>query len=271
MRVDAALRLLAVPLCGALVYAAVMPVIKGLSATSLFTGLLYGFIVSMAVGVPLLLLGDRFFPASKARHIVSSLLQSLLIYVVYGGFSGRLLLVAIVGGLVLGLLYTAVAKGIERYAAKHQERQQGKAYVLGIPLCGGIPVAVLITSAIGDGSGTTLTSWIFLFLVGAGLSMLAGPLADRANSHDPLALCHRRSDHRIADMAALWCSGLASDSCRTAHEFSDAPDQIRCASFCLDGLCIRFAVYRLPLDLFVVSPPQRQRCPLSAIASDTAA
>ncbi len=174
MRVDAALRLLAVPLCGALVYAAVMPVLKGLSATSLFTGLLYGFIVSMVVGIPLLLVGDRFFPASKARHIVSSLLQSLLIYVVYGGFSGRLLLVAIVGGLVLGLLYTAVAKGIERYAAKHQERQQGKAYVLGIPLCGGIPVAVVITSAIDDGSGTTLTSWILFFLVGAGLSMLAG-------------------------------------------------------------------------------------------------
>ncbi|MCQ2995022.1 hypothetical protein NLO95_12940 [Pseudomonas syringae] len=80
MRVDAALRLLAVPLCGALVYAAVMPLLKGLSATSLFTGLLYGFIVSMVVGVPLLLVGDRFFPGSKARHIVSSLLQSLLLY-----------------------------------------------------------------------------------------------------------------------------------------------------------------------------------------------
>ncbi|MEB0165770.1 MULTISPECIES: hypothetical protein [unclassified Pseudomonas] len=170
MRADGVLRLFAVPFCGALVYAAFMPLLKGFNFTSLFSGFLFGFIVSMFVGIPLLLLGDKVFPGYRVRHILSSLFQSLLIYLVYGGFTLHLLVVAIAGGLVLGGLYTALAMRIEQHVAKQNEPQRGRGYILGIPLCGGLS---LVAAAWGFFSGTEFVAFFVLFFfVGAGLSML---------------------------------------------------------------------------------------------------
>lgn len=94
-------------------------------------------------------------------------------YLVYTGYSPRLLLVAALVGAVLGLFYTAFDRFLVRYAAHSQVPQMSKIYVLGIPLCGGVTLAVVASMALGDGS-ETLATFILSFLVGAGLSMLAG-------------------------------------------------------------------------------------------------
>lgn len=171
MKLLSAFRLLAVPVGGAVSFGLFMPFMSGLDLA--IVGMLLGFIGSMLVGIPFLLMGDRFFPGFKGRHVLSGVLQVVVTYLVYTGYSPRLLLVAALGGAVLGLLYTAFDKFLVRYAANNQVPQMSKAYVLGIPLCGGVTLAVVATLALGDGSGA-LASFIIFFLVGAGLGMAAG-------------------------------------------------------------------------------------------------
>lgn len=175
MRADGALRLLALPLCGALVGAVIMPLLKGPEFMYGFSGFLYGFILSMFIGLPLLLLGDRFWAGFKGRHIASGLLQGMLVYLVYGGFGLRHLVTAIVGGLVLGLLYAWIIKRIEQFAASGPGPQRGKGYLLGLPLCGGLPIAVAALYAFdASANESPVAIFFFVFFIGAGLSMLLG-------------------------------------------------------------------------------------------------
>lgn len=173
MKLLSAFRLFAVPVGGALSFGLFMPWISGFNPGLIAVGLILGFIGSMLVGIPFLLMGDRFFPGFKARHVLSSVLQVVVTYLVYTGYSPRLLLVAALVGAVLGLFYTAFDRFLVRYAAHSQVPQMSKIYVLGIPLCGGVTLAVVASMALGDGS-ETLATFILSFLVGAGLSMLAG-------------------------------------------------------------------------------------------------
>lgn len=184
MKILSAFRLLAVPVGGALSFGLFMPFISGLHLV--IVGLLLGFTGSMLVGIPFLLIGDRCFPGFKARHVVSSVLQVMFIYVLYSGFNPQLWIAAVVIGVVLGLLYTAFDRYLVRYAARSPVLQMSKAYVFGIPLCGGVSLAVAATWAFASPS-EIVPSFIFSFLVGAGIAMLVGwPflwLTDRLLTH----------------------------------------------------------------------------------------
>lgn len=184
MKILSAFRILAVPLGGALSFGLFMPFISGLHLV--IVGMLLGFIGSMLVGIPFLLIGDRCFPGFKARHVLSSVLQILFIYVLYSGFQPRLWIAALAIGVVLGLLYTAFDRYLVRYAARSPVPQMSKAYVFGIPLCGGSSLAVVATWAFASPS-EIVPSLIFSFLVGAGIAMLVGwPvlwLTDRLLTH----------------------------------------------------------------------------------------
>lgn len=185
MKILSAFRILAVPLGGALSFGLFMPFISGLHLV--IVGMLLGFIGSMLVGIPLLLIGDRCFPGFKARHVLSSVLQILFIYVLYSGFQPRLWIAAVAIGVVLGLLYTAFDRYLVRYAARSPVPQMGNAYVWGIPICAGIPLAIVAMLILSDGSSGHMAALILFFLVGMGIGMLVGwPvlwLTDRLLTH----------------------------------------------------------------------------------------
>ena len=79
MRPNAELRLFALPLCAGLVYAVIKGLIKGWNGTELFSGFLFGSVIAMVLGIPLLLWTERRCPQARARYLWISLILSLAV------------------------------------------------------------------------------------------------------------------------------------------------------------------------------------------------
>lgn len=170
MRPNGELRLFAVPLCGGVVYAIAKGMLIGWSDSVLFSGFLFGSVISIVLGIPLLLLGDRRFDRFRARHMVSGLIQSLVACLLVGAWGWHLLVVTVLGGLALGVLYSVVVSGIDRLpASADAPLRSGWGRVVSVPLSGGLTLGVAAVLFLSDGAAFVLFS-----LIGALLGMLVG-------------------------------------------------------------------------------------------------
>ncbi|KQQ62537.1 hypothetical protein ASF84_27275 [Pseudomonas sp. Leaf127] len=165
MKPHAELRLCAVPLCAGLVYGTAKGLALGWNASNLFSGFLFGVVIAIVVGIPLLLWGDRRFERFKSRHLISALLQSLVAVLL----ARSTWLMWAVGGLALGVLYTAVVSAIERLEVRPKGARSRWTTIVAVPLSGGLVLggaaAVLAQSA---------GMFMFFTLIGTLLSMLFG-------------------------------------------------------------------------------------------------
>lgn len=171
MKPHAELRLCAVPVCGGLVLSIAKALVNGWNSTELFSGFLFGFLIATVVGIPLLLWGDRRCGQFKWRHVLSTLVQSLVMVLMVRGSFLNLLLMWAIGGLTLGVLYTAVVTAIERLPVRRAGGgRQRWGMIVAVPVSGGLTagsVAALFYSA-----DSTLQMFLFFALVGVSLSML---------------------------------------------------------------------------------------------------
>lgn len=171
MKPNAELRLFAVPLCGGLIYAVTKGLVNGLDASQLFSGFVYGSVIAIVLGIPLLLWGDRRCPPLPGRHFFSSLVQALAAAVLLGA-STRHLLLAVLGGLALGGLFTLLVRGIEALpVAGEGAERQGWSRVLMVPLSGALTLGSIATALYPKGV-ESLPMFFFGGLIGAWLSVL---------------------------------------------------------------------------------------------------
>ncbi|MGC5700768.1 hypothetical protein J4P02_11280 [Pseudomonas sp. NFXW11] len=170
---NAELRLFAVPLCAALVYALIKGLVNGWAASQLFSGFLFGSVIAMLLGIPLLLWGDRRCPGAPWRHLGSSLLQALVAGLLLGP-SPRHLLLALLGGLALGALSSLVLRGIERLPAPPDHGQsRGWGRLLAVPLSGALTLGAVAVALYPKGS-ESLPVLLMGGMVGAWIGMLVG-------------------------------------------------------------------------------------------------
>lgn len=171
MKSNAELRLFAVPLCGGLIYAVTKGLVNGWNASQLFSGFVYGSVIAIVLGIPLLLWGDRRCPALPGRHFFSSLVQALAAAVLLGAATRHLLL-AVLGGLALGGLFTLLVRGIEALpVAGEGPERQGWSRVLMVPLSGALTLGSIATALYPKGV-ESLPMFFFGGLIGAWLSVL---------------------------------------------------------------------------------------------------
>lgn len=240
MRPNAELRLSAVPLAGGLVYALTKGLLKGWSAPELFSGFLFGSVLALCLGVPFLVWGDRRWPDSRLRHLLSGLLQSLVASLLVGGSLIQTSLLTVLGGLAVGVLLALVLAAIDRLGPARATR---RAPILAVPLSGALTlggVAVLLYPldmeslplfVLGAAIGTwlaVLVCWPMLWLVerwftsrwryvmGGGLSGLLLSLlfsVPGAVEHAPLASARAVSGLLQAGAACVGVGLLAGLLC----------------------------------------------------------
>lgn len=171
MKPHAELRLCAVPVCGGLVLSIAKALVNGWNSTELFSGFLFGFLIATVVGIPLLLWGDRRCGPFKGRHVLSALVQSLvMVLMVHDSFINLLLMWAI-GGLTLGVLYTAVVTAIERLPVRRAGGgRQRWGMIVAVPVSGAMAVGG--TAMLFPLGLEPLRMAIFFAFIGALLSML---------------------------------------------------------------------------------------------------
>jgi tetrahydromethanopterin S-methyltransferase subunit F len=168
MAPDGELRLFAVPMCGGLVYAGAKALVLGPSAAALFSGFLFGSVIAIVLGIPLLLWGDRRCPGSRLRHLLSALLQSLAANLLLGLPVVTLLWSTLAGGLALGLLSSLVLLGIERLPGRTPAHRRSPASVIAVPLSGGLTLGLAASVFIEHSLG----AFCLFFLIGGLLGML---------------------------------------------------------------------------------------------------
>jgi len=165
---DGVLRLFAVPMCGGLVYAGAKALVLGPSASALFSGFLFGSLIAIVLGIPLLLWGDRRCPGSRARHLFSALLQSLAANLLLGLSPSTLLLSTLAGGLALGLVFSLALLGIERLPGRAQAPRRSPGSIIAVPLSGGLTLGLAATLFMDHSLG----AFCLFFLIGGLLGML---------------------------------------------------------------------------------------------------
>ncbi|WP_459747327.1 hypothetical protein [Pseudomonas sp. 3A(2025)] len=171
MKPHAELRLCAVPVCGGLVLSIAKALVNGWDSTELFSGFLFGFVIATVVGIPLLLWGDRRCGQFKGRHVLSALVQSLVMVLMVRDSFINLLLMCAIGGLTLGLLYTVVVTAIERLPVRRAAGgRQRWGMIVAVPVSGA--VAVGATAMLFPLGLEPLRMAVFFALIGALLSML---------------------------------------------------------------------------------------------------
>ena len=168
MAPDGELRLFAVPMCGGLVYAGAKALVLGPSAAAVFSGFLFGSVIAIVLGLPLLLWGDRRCPGSRLRHLLSALLQSLAANLLLGLPLGTLLWSTLAGGLALGLLSSLVLLGIERLPSRTPPLRRSPGSIIAVPLSGGLTLGLAASVFIEHSLG----AFCLFFLIGGLLGML---------------------------------------------------------------------------------------------------
>ncbi|WP_248747915.1 hypothetical protein [Pseudomonas sp. MWU12-2037] len=160
----------AVPLCGGVVYAIAKGMLIGWSDSVLFSGFLFGSVISIVLGIPLLLLGDRHFDRFRARHMVSGLIQSLVACLLVGAWGWHLLVMTMLSGLALGVLYSVTVSGIDLLPASVDAPLRSRwGRVVSVPLSGGVTLGMAAVLFLSDGA-----AFILFSLIGALLGMLVG-------------------------------------------------------------------------------------------------
>jgi len=144
----------------------------GFSGESLFPRALLGVASSVVLGIPLLLLGDRYWPQFKLRHLASGCMQSLVTCLLLGGFSWQWLASAVWGGVVLGIWYSLVIPWVEIWSRRASlPARRGWQAVLAIPLAGGLALGTA-ASIFFSAQADVLPAFILFFVIGALISML---------------------------------------------------------------------------------------------------
>ncbi|NWB99190.1 hypothetical protein HX882_25175 [Pseudomonas gingeri] len=160
----------AVPLCGGIVYAVVKGMLIGWTGPALFSGFLFGSVIAIVLGIPLLLLGDRRFDEFRARHVVSGLIQSLTACLLVGATSWHLWVMSVLGGLILGVLYGVVVRWVERLPKKMGTPLRTRwGAIIAVPLSGGLTLGAAATWYLASGR-----AFILFFLIGGLLGVLVG-------------------------------------------------------------------------------------------------
>jgi len=141
---------------------------NGWQESVLFQSFLYGVISAALLGIPLLLLGDRYCAGFKARHFVNALIQVLITYLVLGRYT---LLLAMLQALTLGAMYTFAMLLVDKLPIKGAALQRkGAGTVMAVPLSGGITLAGAAMVFLPMDSPVAL--FLVFFVIGALLSMV---------------------------------------------------------------------------------------------------
>lgn len=132
------LRLVSVPLCAGIICATARCMTQGWNESMLFSGFLFGTVVGVVFGIPLLLRSDANGASSNGRNLLNALIQSLVAWLL-GGASLKYLPLAIGSGIILWLLFSATIYGIERlYEGSDETRYAARGWVYAVPLSGAI-------------------------------------------------------------------------------------------------------------------------------------
>ncbi|BAQ80378.1 hypothetical protein [Pseudomonas sp. St29] len=171
MRPNAELRLFALPACAGLVYAVTKGLIKGWNGTQLFSGFLFGSVIAMVLGIPLLLWMDRRWPQARTRYLWLGLILSLVATLLVRTSWTQLLLLPLAGGLLLGGLYSLLIRGIEQLSVPLHGRAWQGWRVLAVPLSGALTLGGVAVTLYPKGE-QSLAVFSLGALIGAWLSML---------------------------------------------------------------------------------------------------
>ncbi|WP_409285118.1 hypothetical protein, partial [Pseudomonas protegens] len=162
----------ALPACAGLVYAVIKGLIKGWNGTQLFSGFLFGSVIAMVLGIPLLLWIDRRCPQARTRYLWLGLILSLVATLLVGASWMQLLLLPLAGGVALGGLYSLVIRGIDKLPVPLDGRvRQGWGRILAVPLSGALTLGSIATALYPKGV-ESLPMFFFGGLIGAWLSVL---------------------------------------------------------------------------------------------------
>lgn len=167
------LRLVSVPLCAGIICATARCMTQGWNESMLFSGFLFGTVVGVVFGIPLLLRSDANGASSNGRNLLNALIQSLVAWLL-GGASLKYLPLAIGSGIILWLLFSATIYGIERlYEGSDETRYAARGWVYAVPLSGAITLGTAAALYL-PGSDESIPAFILMFMVGGLLSMLVG-------------------------------------------------------------------------------------------------
>lgn len=168
MKPNPELRLWAVLLSGGLVYAGAKGLVNGWNGTQLFSGFLFGTLIALCLGIPLLLLSDRRCPGFRGRHVLSGLIQALVACLLIRVSTLQLVLLSLGGGLAWSALYSLLESAVQRLAVS--ERPSGWR-LLALPLAGALTLGGLAALLYPKGSETVVVLLLGA-AIGAWLSML---------------------------------------------------------------------------------------------------
>lgn len=171
MRPNAELRLFALPACAGLVYAVTKGLIKGWNGTQLFSGFLFGSVIAMVLGIPLLLWMDRRWPQARTRYLWLGLILSLVATLLVRTSWTQLLLLPLAGGLLLGGLYSLVIRAIDQLPVPLHGRARQGWRVLAVPLSGALTLGGVAVTLYPKGM-ESLPVFLLGALIGAWISML---------------------------------------------------------------------------------------------------
>ncbi len=168
-----ALRLVAVPLCAGIVFAITRGLTEVWNGENLMPGFLYGCLIGVVLGIPLLLRSETKGNHSKGRYLFNALTQALAGWLLAGASLNSLPL-AIGRGVALAILFSATIYGIQKLCTSdNQSRPAKRAALYAVPLSGALTLGT--TTVIGFyGPDIGLSTFVMAGLVGAFLSMLAG-------------------------------------------------------------------------------------------------
>ncbi|WP_439922128.1 hypothetical protein [Pseudomonas syringae] len=168
-----ALRLVAVPLCAGIVFAITRGLTEVWNGENLMPGFLYGCLIGVVLGIPLLLRSEAKGNHSKGRYLFNALIQALAGWLLAGASLNSLPL-AIGRGVALAILFSATIYGIQKLCTSdNQSRPAKRAALYAVPLSGALTLGT--TTVIGFyGPDIGLSTFVMAGLVGAFLSMLAG-------------------------------------------------------------------------------------------------
>ncbi len=167
------LRLVAVPLCAGIACGTARGMTQGWHESMLFSGFLFGSVVGVLLGIPLLLRSHANGANSNGRNLLNALIQTLAAWLLAGA-SLKYLPLAIGFGIALWLLFSATVYGIEKlYEGNDETHQATRGWVFAVPLSGALTLGTAAALYIPSTDDST-PAFILMFMIGGLLSMLVG-------------------------------------------------------------------------------------------------
>ena len=167
------LRLVAVPLCAGIACATARGMTQSWNESMLFSGFLFGAVVGVVLGIPLLLRSHANGASSNGRNLLNSLIQTLAAWLLAGA-SLKYLPLAIGFGIALWLLFSATVYGIEKlYEGSDETQKVTRGWVFSVPLSGALTLGGAAALFL-PGADDSTPAFILMFMIGGLLSMLVG-------------------------------------------------------------------------------------------------